>query len=133
MRPGSVRLAPQEGSSCMPSDGPREPIIETPTREPGREEPGDRALRLRVRQQEILAELGVTALKGTPFDDLLKEAVVLSAQGLEAEFCKVLQYIPPQDTFLMRAGVGEDKILVAAASIGPDLVRPLQNALRTGK
>ena len=75
----------------MPSDGPREPIIETPTHEPGREEPGDRALRLRLRQQEILAELGVTALKGTPFDDLLKEAVVLSAQGLEAELCKVLK------------------------------------------
>src|SRR6516225_5313403 len=73
MRPGSVRLAPQEGSSCMPSDGPREPIIETPTHEPGREEPGDRALRLRLRQQEILAELGVTALKGTPFDDLLRK------------------------------------------------------------
>ena len=50
----------------MPSDGPREPIIETPTHEPGRGETGDRALRLRVRQQEILAELGVTALKGTP-------------------------------------------------------------------
>ena len=73
------------------SNGPREPIIETPTHEPGREEPGDRALRLRVRQQEILAQLGVTALKGTPFDDLLKEAVVLSAQGLEAELCKVLK------------------------------------------
>lgn len=93
----------------MPSNGPQEPIIETPTHEPGREEPGDRALRLRVRQQEILAELGVTALKGTPFDDLLKEAVVLSAQGLEAEFCKVLEYIPAQNRLLMRAGVGWDE------------------------
>ena len=78
----------------MPSSGPLEPIVETPTHEPRREETGDRALRLRVRQQEILAELGVTALKGTPFDDLLKEAVLLCAQGLEAEFCKVLEYIP---------------------------------------
>jgi hypothetical protein len=47
----------------MPSNGPPEPIIETPTHEPRREETGDRALRLRVRQQEILAELGVTALR----------------------------------------------------------------------
>jgi hypothetical protein len=99
----------------MPSNGPREPIIETPTHEPGREETGDRAL-LRVRQQEILAELGVMALKGTPFDDLLKEAVVLSAQGLEAEFCKVLEYIPAQNRFLMRAGVGWDEGLVGTAS-----------------
>src|SRR5262249_17078048 len=133
MRPGSVRLAPQEGGSCMPSDGPREPIIETPTHEPGREEPGDRALRLRVRQQEILAELGVTALKGTPFDDLLKEAVLLSAQGLEAEFCKVLEYVPAQNRLLMRAGVGWDEGLVGTASVGADLASPSGYALRTGK
>src|SRR5262245_43925155 len=112
MRLGSVRLAAQEGSSCMPSNGPPEPIIETPTHEPSREETGDRALRLRVRQQEILAELGVTALKGTPFDDLLKEAVLLCAQGLEAEFCKVLEYVPAQNRLLMRAGVGWDEGLV---------------------
>ena len=117
----------------MPSNGPREPIIETPTHEPGREETGDRALRLRVRQQEILAELGVTALKGTPFDDLLKEAVVLSAQGLEAEFCKVLEYIPAQNRFLMRAGVGWDEGLVGTASVGADLASPSGYALRTGR
>jgi len=117
----------------MPSDEPREPIIETPTHEPGREEPGNRALRLRVRQQEILAELGVTALKGTPFDDLLKEAVVLSAQGLEAEFCKVLEYIPAQNRLLMRAGVGWDEGLVGTASVGADLASPSGYALRTGK
>jgi hypothetical protein len=29
------------------------------------------ALRLRIRQQEILAELGVLALQGTPFAELL--------------------------------------------------------------
>jgi GAF domain-containing protein/histidine kinase len=117
----------------MPSNGPREPIIETPTHEPGQEETGDRALRLRVRQQEILAELGVTALKGTPFDDLLKEAVVLSAQGLEAEFCKVLEYIPAQNRFLMRAGVGWDEGLVGTASVGADLASPSGYALRTGR
>ena len=117
----------------MPSNGPREPIIEAPTHEPGREEPGDRAARLRVRQQEILAELGVTALKGTPFDDLLKEAVVLSAQGLEAELCKVLEYIPAQNRLLMRAGVGWDEGLVGTASVGADLASPSGYALRTGK
>jgi len=108
----------------MPSNGPRKPVIETPTREPRREETGDRALRLRVRQQEILAELGVTALKGTPFNDLLQEAVTLYAQGLEAEFCKVLEYIPAQNRFLMRAGVGWDEGLVGTASVGADLASP---------
>jgi hypothetical protein len=49
-------------------------------------ETSDHALRLRIRQQEILAELGVTALKGIPFPELLKETVRLSAEGLEAQF-----------------------------------------------
>jgi two-component sensor histidine kinase len=88
---------------------------------------------LRVRQQEILAQLGVTALKGTPFDDLLEEAVVLSAQGLEAELCKVLEYMPAQNRLLMRAGVGWDKGLVGTASVGADLASPSGYALRTGK
>src|SRR5215831_11679050 len=133
MRLGSVRLAPQEGSSCMPANGPPEPIVENPPQESRREETGDRALRLRVRQQEILAELGVMALKGTPFDDLLRDAVRLSAQGLEAEFCKVLEYIPAQNRLLMRAGVGWDEGLVGTASVGADLASPSGYALRTGK
>ena len=36
----------------MPSNGPPEPIIETPTHEPGREETGDRALRLLGRRDD---------------------------------------------------------------------------------
>src|SRR5262249_462955 len=81
----------------MATNGPREPIIETPPHEHRPQETSDRALSLRIRQQEILAELGVTALKGTPFDELLREAVRLSARGLEAEFCKELEYIPAQN------------------------------------
>src|SRR5215475_1458905 len=118
---------------CMPSNGPPEPIIETPPHEPRREETGDRALGLRIRQQEILAELGVLALKGTPFNDLLREAVRLSAQGLEAEFCKVLEYMPAQNRLLMRAGVGWDEGLVGTATIGADLASPSGYALHTGK
>jgi len=117
----------------MPPNGSREPIIETPPHEQRREETSDRVLSLRIRQQEILAELGVTALKGTPFDDLLREAVRLSAQGLEAELCKVLEYMPAQNRLLMRAGVGWDEGLVGVASVGADLASPSGYALRTGK
>jgi two-component sensor histidine kinase len=117
----------------MTSNGPREPIIEAQPHEHRREDPGDRTLSLRIRQQEILAELGVTALKGTPFDDLLREAVRLSAQGLEAEFCKVLEYMPTQNRLLMRAGVGWEAGLVGTASVGADVASPSGYALRTGK
>jgi hypothetical protein len=45
-------------------------------------------LRLRVRQQELLADFGVLALKGTPFPQLLHEAAQIVADGLKAEFAK---------------------------------------------
>jgi two-component sensor histidine kinase len=88
---------------------------------------------LSARCEEILAELGVTALKGTPFTELLDETVRLSAEGLEAEFCKVLEYIPSENRLLMRAGVGWDEGLVGTASVGADLASPSGFALRTGK
>ena len=63
------------------------------------------ALRHRVRQQEILAELGVGALQGPGFDHLLSDTARLTAEGLRAEFCKVLEHIPAENRLLVRAGV----------------------------
>ena len=60
-----------------------EPVIEPkPNGEEGMEVT-EQALRLRIRQQEILTELGVLALKGTPFADLLAETARLAAEGLQ--------------------------------------------------
>jgi two-component sensor histidine kinase len=109
------------------------PVVEEPPHVEGRAEVSDRALRLRILQQENLAELGVTALKGTPFPELLNAAVRLSAEGLEAQFCKVLEYIPSENRLLMRAGVGWDEGLVGTATVGADLASPSGFALRTGK
>ncbi|HKD26794.1 MAG TPA: hypothetical protein VKC66_12955 [Xanthobacteraceae bacterium] len=63
-------------------------------------------LERRIRQQEILAELGVTALQGASFNQLLDDAARLTAEGMQAEFCKVLEHIPAEKCFLVRAGVG---------------------------
>ena len=92
-----------------------------------------RGLNLRIRQQEILAELGVSALRGTAFEALLDETVRLVAEGLEAELAKVLEYIPAEKRLLMRAGVGWDAGLVGTATIGADLESPAGFALSTGK
>jgi hypothetical protein len=116
-----------------PPPGSKEPVVETP---PDGEVPAasdGRALRLRIRQQEILAELGVAALKGTPFAQLLDDTVRLSAEGLEAELCKALEYFPADNRLLMRAGVGWHEGLVGVATIGADLESPSGFALRTGK
>ena len=129
---GALCLARMK-SLCIASKRTTGTYYRDPPHDLRRDETGDRALSLRIRQQEILAELGVTALKGTPFDDLLRETVRLSAQGLEAEFCKVLEYIPARNRLLMRAGVGWDEGLVGKASVGSDLASPSGYALRTGK
>jgi two-component sensor histidine kinase len=89
--------------------------------------------RLRIRQQQILAEFGVLALKGTPFPELLQAATESAAEGLGAEFAKVLQFLPEQDRFLVRAGVGWGEGVVGVATIGADTASPAGYALRTGK
>lgn len=86
----------------------------------------------RIRQQRILAELGAAALQGINFDQLLDDAARLTADGLQAEFCMVLEHIPTERCFLLRAGVGWESGVVGAATIGDDLASPAGFALRTG-
>jgi two-component sensor histidine kinase len=92
-----------------------------------------RALTLRLRQQEILAELGVLALKGTPFPELIERTVVLTAEGLQAEFCKTLEYLPQENRLLVSAGVGWDPGVIGHATVGAELDSPAGFALQTGK
>jgi two-component sensor histidine kinase len=92
-----------------------------------------RALRLRLRQQEILAELGVLALKGMPFPELIDHTAMLTAEGLQAEFSKVLEFLPDQNRLLVRAGVGWDAGVIGTATVGADLESPAGFALHTGK
>ncbi len=87
----------------------------------------------RVRQQEILAELGVNALKGASFDDLLTRTVLLVSEGLGVQFCKVLEYRPKDHNMLVRAGIGWGPDVVGIATVGADLESPAGFALHTGK
>ena len=88
---------------------------------------------LRLRQQEILAELGVLALQGTPFPELLANTAALTAKGLEAEFCKVLEYQRAKRRFIVTAGVGWGPDVVGIATVGADIESPAGYALITGK
>jgi two-component sensor histidine kinase len=115
-----------------PNDGTDQP---KPVVEPSPDPPNPitRALQQRIRQQEILAELGVVALQGRPFLELLDETVRLTADGMNAEFCKVLEYVPTENRLLVRAGVGWHEGIVGNATVGADLESPSGFALRTGK
>jgi two-component sensor histidine kinase len=111
---------------------PSAPIVEPPSGEAVVDHM-TRSLHQRIRQQEILAELGVFALRKSPFLDLLDQTVRLTAEGLEAQFCKVLEYVAGENRFLVRAGVGWHEGIVGMASVGADLESPAGFALHTGK
>jgi two-component sensor histidine kinase len=89
-------------------------------------------LERRIRQQKILAELGVTALQGASFNQLLDDTARLTAEGMQAEFCKILEHNPTEKCFLVRAGAGWEPGIVGVATIGDDLASPAGFALRTG-
>jgi two-component sensor histidine kinase len=108
------------------------PVVESKSTADGMD-PILHALHQRVRQQEILAELGVGALQGPGFDQLLADTARLTAEGLRTEFCKVLEYIPPENRLLVRAGVGWEPGVVGVVSIGADLASPAGFALKTGR
>jgi two-component sensor histidine kinase len=114
------------------SDRPAPPVVE-PKSTTEAADPILHALRHRVRQQEILAELGVGALQGPGFDQLLEDTARLTAEGLRTEFCKVLEYIPAENRLLVRAGVGWEPGVVGVVSIGADLASPAGFALKTGR
>jgi two-component sensor histidine kinase len=55
------------------------------------------------------------------------------ADGLKAEFAKVLKYMPGEKRFLVCAGVGWEAGVVGTATIGADTESPAGYALQTGK
>jgi two-component sensor histidine kinase len=116
----------------MSTVGEKDPVVEAKASDQPIEVTR-RALEHRIRQQEILAELGVTALQGAPLDQLLTETVRLTAEGLRSEFCKVMEYIPGENRLLVKAGVGWNPGIVGVASVEADLASPAGFALRTGK
>ena len=109
------------------------PVVEPSADDNQPEDLTGRALRVRIRQQELLAELGVLALQGTNFMGMLNHTAHMTAEGLGAEYCKVLESIPVENRLLVRAGVGWDEGVVGSASVGADLASPAGYALHTSK
>jgi two-component sensor histidine kinase len=117
----------------MSPSSPNKPVVEQASGASPSDDLSGRALRLRIRQQELLAELGVLALQGASFVEMLNHTARMTAEGLGAEYCKVLEYIPAENRLLVRAGVGWDEGVVGHATVGADLASPAGYALRTGK
>ena len=63
----------------------------------------------------------------------MQRATELCAQGLEAPFAKVLEYIPDEKRLLIRAGVGWPAGTIDHVSLGADVESPAGYAFHTGK
>ena len=120
-------------SNVSSSSESKVPVVEQKPDESQSDDLSGRALRLRIRQQELLAELGVLALQGTSFIEMLNHTARMTAEGLSAEYCKVMEYLPADNRLLVRAGVGWSEGVVGHATVGADLASPAGYALRTGK
>ena len=117
----------------MTSSEPKGPVVERRSGDGQSADLTSRALQLRIRQQELLAELGVLALQGASFAEMLNHTARVTAEGLEAEYCKVMEHIPSENRLLVRAGVGWGEGVVGRATVGADLASPAGYALHTGK
>jgi len=115
------------------SSDPKKPVVEQRSDGGQPDDLSARALRARIRQQELLAELGVLDLQGTKFIEMLNHTARVTAEGLEAEYCKVLEYLPAEKRLLVRAGIGWSEGVVGHATVGADLDSPAGYALHTGK
>lgn len=74
----------------------------------------------REKQQLVVAQLGLLALSGVEPEELMEQAVRQVAYVLDADYCKVLKYQPPQHNLLMLAGVGWREGLVGQATVPDD-------------
>jgi len=95
---------------------------------------GDQAeeLAYRLRQQQLIAEYGCYAFHRHDVVELIQEASKVAALGLMCEFSKVLEYLPMEDEFLVRAGVGWKPGVVGHARIKGDTASPAGYAFKTG-
>jgi len=71
----------------------------------------------RIRQQEVVAELGRKALENNELHVLLANAVELVAETLETDYCKVLELDSEAKKLHLREGVGWDEGIVGDATV----------------
>ncbi|KAB1186940.1 MULTISPECIES: PAS domain S-box protein [Haloferax] len=76
-----------------------------------------RELETRVRQQEVITELGWLALENGDIDHLMSRAASLVSETLGTDYTKVLELRPNGDDLLLRQGVGWDEGIVGETTV----------------
>jgi GAF domain-containing protein len=78
---------------------------------------GDDALQQRIRQQEVVTELGQSALEDRDVEALMQEACDRVAETLDNDYCKVLDLDSEHDRLLLRKGTGWDEGIAGVATV----------------
>lgn len=74
----------------------------------------EQLLRSRSRMQESVNRLGLHALHGRPFDQLIDRACRAVALACDADYAAVMEYLRTDDYFVLRAGYGWERGFVAS-------------------
>ncbi|MBX0297457.1 sensor histidine kinase [Haloarcula nitratireducens] len=82
---------------------------------------GDTELQARIRQQEVITDLGQQALEDDDLDRLMHDASVAVADTLGNDYCKALELLPSGDELFLRQGVGWQDGLVGDATVPTDV------------
>jgi two-component sensor histidine kinase len=86
-----------------------------------------------LEERTKFADFGLLAVEGADLDELLHQAAAEAARALDVSYVKLLQYLPDERCFLVRAGVGWGEGVVGTARIGADMESPAGYALQTGR
>jgi PAS domain S-box-containing protein len=81
----------------------------------------ERELETRVRQQQVVTDLGRRALEDPELDALFDEAVEAIADTLDNDYCKVLELLPNGEELLLRSGCGWKDGYVGEATVGTEM------------
>ncbi|HEY0418187.1 MAG TPA: histidine kinase dimerization/phosphoacceptor domain -containing protein, partial [Acetobacteraceae bacterium] len=87
----------------------------------------------RLRQQELVASFGLFAMQAENLQVILSEASAAAARGMDVRFGKVLEHLPSENSFLVRAGIGWRPGVVGQARLRGDLESPAGYAFRTAQ
>ncbi|MEO8358905.1 MAG: PAS domain S-box protein [Vicinamibacteria bacterium] len=80
----------------------------------------DEVLRMRARQQEVIARIGLEATRATTLEGIFDFTTRAVAEALDVEMCKVLQLAPDGSHLRLVSGVGWQPGEVGVATVGVD-------------
>ncbi|MDI1310566.1 PAS domain S-box protein, partial [Prosthecobacter sp.] len=79
------------------------------------------ALRIRARQQEVIARIGFESMRATTLEDIFDFTTRVVAEALDVEMCKVLQLTPDGSRVRLVSGVGWQPGLIGVAMVEVDV------------